>query len=121
MPCVQVEWQDLKDYFKSAGEVTYADVFKLPDGRSRGCGIVEFASPADATNAIETLNDTDFKGRLLYVREDNKEDGAAVAGGGGGGGGGNRVRVGNVRLWRRVFLVVCLFAFVRLCAACLAV
>lgn len=32
---LQVEWQDLKDYFKSCGEVLRADVFKYADGRSR--------------------------------------------------------------------------------------
>ncbi len=40
----QTTWQDLKDHFKQAGEVLYADVLTSSDGRSRGCGVVEFAS-----------------------------------------------------------------------------
>lgn len=105
-----VAWQDLKDLFKTVGEVVHADVFTGSDGRSRGCGIVEFASPADASHAIATLNDTELKGRLIFVREDREEEGfsggAAAAGAGrgaagagagrGGAGAGTRVYVGNV-------------------------
>ena len=40
----QTTWQDLKDHFKQAGEVLYADVLTSSDGRSRGCGVVEFAT-----------------------------------------------------------------------------
>ena len=39
---------DLKDVFRDAGEVVYADVMKNDDGRSKGCGIVEFATPEQA-------------------------------------------------------------------------
>ena len=46
-----------------------------------GCGIVEFNSPIDAQRAVQMLNDTELKGRLIFVREDREE------GGGGGGGG----------------------------------
>ena len=40
---IQVAWQDLKDHFKAAGNVTRADVMTGSDGRSKGCGIVEFS------------------------------------------------------------------------------
>jgi RNA recognition motif-containing protein len=40
----QTSWQELKDHFKQAGEVLYADVLTSSDGRSRGCGVVEFAT-----------------------------------------------------------------------------
>jgi hypothetical protein len=40
----QTTWQELKDHFKQAGEVLYADVLTSGDGRSRGCGVVEFAT-----------------------------------------------------------------------------
>jgi len=36
-----VQWQQLKDHFRSAGQVVHADVF-MAGGRSRGCGVVEF-------------------------------------------------------------------------------
>ena len=37
--------------------------------RVQGGGLVEFSNAADAANAIATLNDTELKGRLIFVRE----------------------------------------------------
>jgi RNA recognition motif-containing protein len=65
----EVTWRDLKDSFASFG-VTYADVKMGPDGRSKGFGIVRFATPADAARAIEAMNGVDLKGRNIIVRED---------------------------------------------------
>jgi RNA recognition motif-containing protein len=59
---------------RQAGEVVHADVMKEPSGRSKGCGIVEFASIRDANNAIRQLNDTELMGRLIFVREDREAD-----------------------------------------------
>ncbi len=73
--------------------VTHADIIMEPSGRSKGCAIVEYATPADAQRAIAELTDTDLKGRLIFVREDREDGGggggAYNAGGGGfvGGGG----------------------------------
>ena len=65
-------WQDVKDYFSRAGQVAFADVLREggPEGRSKGCAVVEFESSADAANAIETLNGTELNGRVIYCRED---------------------------------------------------
>jgi len=60
-------------------------------GRSKGCGIVVFGSPKDAQTAIDTLHDTDLKGRAIFVREDRE----AGAGGGSGGGGGGMFSRGS--------------------------
>ena len=57
-------WQELKDHFRNAGEVSHADVMMEHDGRSKGCGIVSFASARDAANAINTLNQSEL-GRAL--------------------------------------------------------
>lgn len=64
-----VTWQELKAHFKSAGEVVRADVLMKPNGQSKGCGLVEFATAADANNAIRTLNDTQLGDRPILVRE----------------------------------------------------
>jgi RNA recognition motif-containing protein len=77
----QVAWQDLKDYFKQCGNVVRADVMKNSEGRSKGCGLVEFETVEDAQEAMERLNDTELKGRRIFVREDrepNHEDGRAA-------------------------------------------
>lgn len=76
----EVSWQDLKDHMKQAGRVLRADVMTDSTGRSKGCGIVEFASSSDARNAISTLNDTELDGRLIFVREDRESGSAGTAG-----------------------------------------
>ena len=101
-----VSWQDLKDHMRDAGEVTFAEVMTQPDGRSKGCGVVEFESAEDAKQAIETLNDSELKGRMIFVREDREiggrggehRGGEHRGGGAGGFRGGNStsVYVGNL-------------------------
>ena len=68
----ETSWQDLKDHFRTAGEVTHADVMQEQDGRSKGCGIVSFVSARDAANAIRQLHDTELQGRKIFVREDRE-------------------------------------------------
>ncbi len=66
-------WQKLKDVYKVAGErlwiepiwptihgythtgpIVYVEIQSDKDGRSKGCGVVQFESQADALNAIGT-------------------------------------------------------------------
>lgn len=62
--------QDLKDHMRGlGGDVVRADVMTDQGGRSRGCGIVEFANAEQASQAIEQLNNSDLKGRMIFVRE----------------------------------------------------
>jgi len=70
----QTSWQDLKDHMRTAGNVVFADVFTDDSGRSKGCGIVEYAEAREAQEAIRTLNDTTIKDteRLIFVREDRE-------------------------------------------------
>lgn len=113
-----VAWQDFKDHMRNAGDVRYAEVMMMPDGRSKGCGIVEFATQEGAKNAIETMNDTMLNGRQIFVREDREQKGSGVGGPpggsyghhgpppprfgggpGGGGGGGRHNNYGNVSVY----------------------
>ena len=57
---------DLKDHFRSAGEVMHADVLQDADGRSKGCGLVSFAKEHDAARAISAQ--PRHKRRLHHVR-----------------------------------------------------
>jgi RNA recognition motif-containing protein len=86
----ETSWQDLKDHFRAAGEVSHADVMMEHDGRSKGCAIVRFASAQDAANAIQQMHDSELQGRTIFVREDRE------AGGGGGGGGGYSAETGGL-------------------------
>jgi arginine/serine-rich splicing factor 4/5/6 len=64
----RVSWQDLKDYMRQAGEVTYADAHK----QRRNEGVVEFASYSDMKNAIDKLDDTELNGRRIRLIEDRR-------------------------------------------------
>ncbi|KAL0584691.1 hypothetical protein ABG067_005428 [Albugo candida] len=60
----RVSWQDLKDFMRKAGEVTFAKIDK------RGDGIVDFKHYDDMKYAIKRLDDTKFRNRFdrAYVR-----------------------------------------------------
>ncbi|CAK1593734.1 unnamed protein product [Parnassius mnemosyne] len=64
----RISWQDLKDYMRQAGEVTYADAHK----QHRNEGVVEFASHSDMRAAIEKLDGTELNGRRIRLVEDRR-------------------------------------------------
>ncbi|KAJ1663286.1 serine arginine-rich splicing factor [Coemansia sp. RSA 1813] len=60
-----VSWQDLKDFARRAGEVSFADAHK----RRPGEGIVEFTDESGLRNAIRKLDGEDLRGRRIIIRE----------------------------------------------------
>ncbi|KAI9638822.1 uncharacterized protein MKK02DRAFT_31135 [Dioszegia hungarica] len=56
-----------------AGEVVFAEILTTPQGTSKGCGIVEFATQEDARRAKDELADKPFMGRSVFIREDREE------------------------------------------------
>ncbi len=62
-----VGWPLLKDTFRECGEVVYADVLRNPDGRSKGCGIVEFSTPKEAALAVRTMTDREIRYSTFLV------------------------------------------------------
>ncbi|KAF5884874.1 serine/arginine-rich splicing factor 6-like isoform X2, partial [Clarias magur] len=60
-------WQDLKDFMRQAGEVTYADAHKERANE----GVIEFRSHSDMRRALEKLDGTDINGRKIRLIEDN--------------------------------------------------
>lgn len=52
----QAGWQDLKDLFRSAGNIIRADINIGADGRPKGSGTVLFETASDAQNAISMSN-----------------------------------------------------------------
>ena len=98
-----VGWQDLKDFMRAAGDVAFANILTTPYGQSKGCGIVEYASAEEARIAMDTLNDKEFMGRPVFIRED-REEGASGRGGGGGGGGGMRSQGAVDLTGRQIFV-----------------
>jgi RNA recognition motif-containing protein len=69
----RISWQDLKDTMREAGDVLHADIMQDHMGRSRGCGIVVFSSPEEASFAIQRFHDFELDGRKMLVREDREE------------------------------------------------
>ncbi|KAK2737237.1 hypothetical protein FQN57_000404 [Myotisia sp. PD_48] len=103
-----VKWHHLKDFMRQAGEVLFADVLLLPNGMSKGCGIVEYATREQAQNAVATLSNQSLMGRLVYVREDREAEprftgppqrdagGGGARGGGFGGHGSRQIYIANL-------------------------
>lgn len=46
----------------------------LPNGRSKGCGIVEYSTREEAQKAIEKLSHLELDGRMIFVREDRERE-----------------------------------------------
>ncbi|TPX33116.1 hypothetical protein SmJEL517_g03931 [Synchytrium microbalum] len=65
-----IQWQELKDLFRQAGNVVRADVAQDAQGRSRGYGTIVMATPQEAQAAVTQFNGTDLQGRTIEVRED---------------------------------------------------
>ena len=88
---------DLESLFSQAGKVESATVVTDKfSGQSRGFGFVEMGDANDAAQAIQSLNDTDLKGRKIKIDEARpRERGAGGGGSNGGGGGGMRRRSGG--------------------------
>ncbi|TPX74376.1 hypothetical protein CcCBS67573_g04352 [Chytriomyces confervae] len=65
-------WQDLKDLFRPLGlNPIHADIMTENEtGRSKGCGMVRFASREEADKAVQNLNGTNVMGRNIIVRLD---------------------------------------------------
>lgn len=69
-----VKWMNLKDLMKKIGPVSHVEVFTGNDGRSRGCGVVEFENADDAKEAIKEYEGYQHEGRKIHVREDAMAD-----------------------------------------------
>jgi len=73
----RTSWQDLKDYFRAAGEITYTNAHKPRQGE----GIVEFGDRRGLEYAMDKLDNTELDGRRIKLIEEKR-----------GGGGGSRGR-----------------------------
>lgn len=91
---------DLRAAFERFGEVSSAKVIMdHATGKSKGFGFVEMPEDSEANEAIQALNESEFQGRTIFVKEatpkedrpDNRRSGGGFNRGSGGyGGGGNR-------------------------------
>uniref|UniRef100_A0A6I8R6N2 Myelin expression factor 2 n=1 Tax=Xenopus tropicalis TaxID=8364 RepID=A0A6I8R6N2_XENTR len=86
-----MKWQAIKDLMRDkVGEVTYVELFKDAEGKSRvSAVVVEFRDMEYVTKAVEVMNKHDLNGRPLNIKADPDGEHArrALSRGGGGGGG----------------------------------
>ncbi|MDF9831578.1 RNA-binding protein [Parabacteroides sp. PF5-6] len=66
----KVREEDLKQVFEEYGEVSSAKIIKDRDtGRAKGFAFVEMPNDAEAQKAIEELDQAEFQGRQMVVKE----------------------------------------------------
>uniref|UniRef100_A0A6Q2XC88 RRM domain-containing protein n=1 Tax=Esox lucius TaxID=8010 RepID=A0A6Q2XC88_ESOLU len=98
-----MKWQAIKDLMREkVGEVTYVELFKDAEGKSR---VSDFKDEEFVKKAIEVMNKHDLNGRPLNIKEDPdgeharrvlQRTGGMYPGGGGGGGRGQEGGPGGV-------------------------
>lgn len=65
-----VSEDDLRDAFSEFGQVNSANIITDKfSGRSKGFGFVEMSNDSEAREAIESMNNKDWKGRNITVNE----------------------------------------------------
>ena len=66
----QVTEENLKQAFEQFGQVVSANIIKDKwSGESRGFGFVEMSANTEGESAINNLNGTELKGRMLKISE----------------------------------------------------
>ncbi|GBE81949.1 Polyadenylate-binding protein, cytoplasmic and nuclear [Sparassis crispa] len=65
--------EEFNELFSQFGHVTSAVVQVDDEGKSRGFGFVNFENHEDAQKAVETLHDSEFKSRKLFVTRAQKK------------------------------------------------
>ncbi|KAF2084824.1 hypothetical protein K490DRAFT_1943, partial [Saccharata proteae CBS 121410] len=63
---VETSWQDLKDFARQSGlDVVYSEVGRERDGRGWDYSFVEYETDVDLRNAVEKLDNREFKGQAV--------------------------------------------------------
>jgi RNA recognition motif-containing protein len=84
-----VSREELNELFGQFGQISSVNLISDKfTGRSKGFGFVEMASDQEADKAIQSLHETELKGRNITVNEARPRENSF--GGGGGNGGGSR-------------------------------
>ena len=83
----EVNEDDLREAFEAFGQVSSAKVIKDRfTGEPRGFGFIEMPEQEEAKSAMESLNDSELKGKTIIVNEARSRTDKRRRGGGGGGG-----------------------------------
>ena len=64
--------EDLEAAFANYGQVTSCKIVRDKEtGRSKGYGFIEMPDDAEASNAIDSLNEKELDGRIIVVKQAN--------------------------------------------------
>lgn len=66
----EVTWQGLKDHMSQVAPIVFCDIMRDKQGKSKGCGLVEYNTEEDLEAAINGLSGSILCGRVIYVRRD---------------------------------------------------
>ena len=69
----EVTQDEFVKLFEQFGNVTSAVIQTDEEGKSRGFGFVNFENHEEAQKAVDTLHDSDYKGRKLFVSRAQKK------------------------------------------------
>mmetsp|Transcript_6879 Transcript_6879/g.20924 ORF Transcript_6879/g.20924 Transcript_6879/m.20924 type:complete len:248 (+) Transcript_6879:96-839(+) len=70
--------EHVRSHFRDVDGVTDVVIF-MRDGRSKGCGLIEFETRAAAEEAMHKYNETNLMGRTIFLREDLKSYNAKIS------------------------------------------
>lgn len=62
---------EVASFLEQVGQVNHIEIFVNDQGTSRGCGIAEFNSSAQATEAVRRLNTSRVQGRSITIKPDD--------------------------------------------------
>jgi len=65
----RLEWMDVKDHMRQAGEVVFCELLYSQWGEPRGMAFVQYKTEAEAQKAKDTLNGSELDGKTLQVSE----------------------------------------------------
>lgn len=66
----RADWRDLKNHMEPAGDVKWSEVMTKggwQGAKSKGTGFVEYKTPEQVTEAVNSLNGTEMQGRQIVV------------------------------------------------------
>jgi RNA recognition motif-containing protein len=70
---------EITHFLEQVGSINHLEVFVNEQGSSRGCGIAEYSTNAQANEAVRRLNSTRIYGRAITVKPDDNSKGRIVA------------------------------------------